>query len=176
MLDKFLHHKPCHLYVALYRSTELIDEFLLENSTKERLPGPPPPPADSDDQLHIPTVMTGRSSSPVLVSRCTASKVSNNIVLYLKILRFCSVNQGCYAISLQSKSRGGLWYLFFKCSHQNKNHCINCQSYLVYYWVLIIIVLFDWSFWFSPNLVQKWIGLKNNVKSFMNRRLYCFNA
>ncbi|KAB5550202.1 hypothetical protein PHYPO_G00051110 [Pangasianodon hypophthalmus] len=54
---------------------EILDEFLLENSAKERLPGPPPPPpTDSDDQLHTPTVIGGRSSAPVLVSRCTASK------------------------------------------------------------------------------------------------------
>ncbi|MCJ8739907.1 hypothetical protein PDJAM_G00052840 [Pangasius djambal] len=54
---------------------DILDEFLLENSAKERLPGPPPPPpTDSDDQLHAPTVMPGRSSVPVLVPRCTASK------------------------------------------------------------------------------------------------------
>lgn len=60
---------------------ELVDEFLLENSAKDGLPGPPPPPADSDDQLHTPAVMAVRSSAPVLVPRCTASKVSNNTVL-----------------------------------------------------------------------------------------------
>nr|WMZ00201.1 NFkB p50 transcription factor [Clarias magur] len=53
---------------------EIIDEFLLENSAKDRLPGPPPPPSDSDDQLQTPAIIPGCSSTPVLVPRCTATK------------------------------------------------------------------------------------------------------
>ncbi|KAG7322157.1 hypothetical protein KOW79_015015 [Hemibagrus wyckioides] len=51
---------------------EVLDEFLMENSTKERLPGPPPLPADSDDQRHASNVMVSCNSAPVLVPRCTS--------------------------------------------------------------------------------------------------------
>ncbi|KAI4905192.1 hypothetical protein NFI96_013911 [Prochilodus magdalenae] len=46
----------------------IINEFLKEKDFK--LPGPPPPPVDSDDQLCAPAARD-RNSTPVLLSRCT---------------------------------------------------------------------------------------------------------
>ncbi|XP_046718196.1 transcription factor RelB isoform X2 [Silurus meridionalis] len=55
---------------------EILEEFL--RGQPDNLPGPPPPPTDSDNQTYPTTTVTARrSSSTVLVPRCTSSKNYN---------------------------------------------------------------------------------------------------
>lgn len=63
--------------------TDIINEYLLEKTTKEpsqpRLPGPPPPPADQDIQPVDPPCRS-RRSAPQLVPRGLAPHVSLSAV------------------------------------------------------------------------------------------------
>lgn len=63
-------------------TSDIIDEYLLEKTIKQRtvtLPGPPPPPVDQDSQPVDPPSRS-RRSGPVLVSRGAAPHVSLSAV------------------------------------------------------------------------------------------------